>query len=198
MDVLESAKSLVVKQRKEWGEIVTDIEQRNKYVVSDPAGSELFLALESGGSPVARWLLRNLRPFDMELQSLDRRAVLQLHRPFRWFFHELEVRDAQSRALGTVKRRYSWFRRVYDVADADRRHQLQLFGPATHPWTFEIRQGGRVVGRIVKKWGGLAKEAFTDADTFGITFPPDSSAGMKALLLGAVFLIDFVHFENSK
>jgi len=40
------------------------------------------------------------------------------------------------------------------------------------------------------------KEGFTDADSFGVTFPADWDVELKALLLGAVFLIDFVHFEN--
>ncbi len=51
-------------------------------------------------------------------------------------------------------------------------------------------------GRITKKWRGLAKEAFSDADNFGVTFPRDWEPSTKAIFLGAVFLIDFVHFEN--
>lgn len=45
------------------------------------------------------------------------------------------------------------------------------------------------VGKISKQWSGLAKEAFTDTDNFGITFPRDLDVRMKATLLGAVFLI---------
>jgi hypothetical protein len=51
-------------------------------------------------------------------------------------------------------------------------------------------------GKIAKRWSGLGKEMFTDADSFGITFPGDIDVQAKAVLLGAVFLIDFVHFEN--
>jgi hypothetical protein len=83
------------------------------------------------------------------------------------------------------------------VLDATGRELFRLYGPLLHPWTFEIRQGEKVQGRIVKKWSGLAKEALTDADVFGVTFPAGANAATKALLLGAVFLIDFVHFENS-
>ena len=82
------------------------------------------------------------------------------------------------------------------MAAAQERTDYLLYGPLLRPWTFEIRAGARTVGRIVKKWGGIAKEAFTDADTFGITFPANCPSGTKAVLLGAVFLIDFVHFEN--
>ena len=40
------------------------------------------------------------------------------------------------------------------------------------------------------------KEGFTDADHFGVMFPAEWDVELKARFLGAVFLIDFVHFEN--
>ena len=73
---------------------------------------------------------------------------------------------------------------------------FRYFGPALKPWTFKIMNGEQEVGIITKKWSGLFKEAFSDADNFGIQFPPGLSVEQKALLLGSVFLIDFVHFEN--
>ena len=45
------------------------------------------------------------------------------------------------------------------------------------------------VGQISKQWSGLAKELFTDADNFGVTFPIDMDVKTKATILGAVFLI---------
>ena len=45
------------------------------------------------------------------------------------------------------------------------------------------------VGKISKQWSGLIKEAFTDTDNFGVSFPADLDVRMKATLLGAVFLI---------
>ena len=45
------------------------------------------------------------------------------------------------------------------------------------------------MGKISKQWAGLLREAFTDADYFGITFPMDLDVKMKAVMLGACFLI---------
>lgn len=56
--------------------------------------------------------------------------------------------------------------------------------------------GSTQVGKISKQWTGLAKEAFTDADNFGITFPIDLDVKMKATLLGAVFLIVSIRCEK--
>ena len=56
---------------------------------------------------------------------------------------------------------------------------------------------GTEVGKISKKWSGLAKEAFTDADNFGISFPAGADAKMKATMLGACMLIDYMFFEET-
>jgi len=57
-------------------------------------------------------------------------------------------------------------------------------------------QTGEQVGIITKQWSGIGKEAFTDADNFGISFPLDLDVKVKATLLGALFLIDFMYFET--
>ncbi|KAH0624054.1 hypothetical protein JD844_007374 [Phrynosoma platyrhinos] len=54
------------------------------------------------------------------------------------------------------------------------------------------------VGRISKQWTGFVKETFTDADNFGIQFPLDLDVKMKAVMLGACFLIDFMFFEHGQ
>jgi Scramblase len=76
---------------------------------------------------------------------------------------------------------------------------------------------GEEIGGISKQWSGFLKEAFTDADNFGIKFPVNLDVNLKATLLGAVFLIvndflcllnisfwilcrffqDFMYFENN-
>ena len=62
---------------------------------------------------------------------------------------------------------------------------------------FQIfNRDGIQIGNISKEWMGCCTETFTDADTFKINFPVDLDVKMKATLLGALFLIDFMFFEN--
>lgn len=51
------------------------------------------------------------------------------------------------------------------------------------------KDGKKPIGRISKQWSGLLKEVFTDTDNFGIQFPLDMDVKMKAVLMGACFLI---------
>lgn len=56
---------------------------------------------------------------------------------------------------------------------------------------------GDEVGKISKQWAGLVREMFTDADYFGINFPMDLDVRMKAVLLGACFLIVCISFDKA-
>jgi len=196
VDRLSSINGLVVSQQKEWGEILTGFETKNRYAILDGTGSGLYLAAEEAGSTLLRWFLKALRPFTIAILTEDGQVVLRVKRPFRFYFHRAEIIDSQGQSLGVIERRFSILRRIYSVFNSSGKEVYQLFGPILHPWTFQIRNNGVEYGKITKKWSGLLKEGFTDADNFGVMFPAEWDVKLKALFLGAVFLIDFVHFEN--
>ena len=195
MNALDSASTLIVSQKKEWGEILSGFETKNRYVVLSEMGNELYYAAEKS-SVLLRLFLKALRPFEIIVARADGSTVLNLERPFRFYFHKLDVRDAQGKLLGTIEREFSVLRRLYRISNSMGMEICRLYGPLLHPWTFEIRENDRQVGKITKKWSGLAKEVFTDADNFAIEMPPGKDVETKSVLLGAVFLIDFVHFES--
>ena len=90
-------------------------------------------------------------------------TLLHLRRPFRFYFHRLEVRDTDGNLIGAIRRRWTWFRRKYTVEGPGGEEVATLFGPFWRPWTFKILMPGsdQEVGLIQKKWSGLAKELFT-------------------------------------
>jgi len=201
----ENAQALVGRQRvvisqvKEMLEIFAGFETKNKYRVVGEGGEELFYAAETSTglfSVLLRLWLKAARPFTMQVIGRDGSIVLKLHRPFRFVFHRLEISDGQGHLLGVVQKRWSWVRRIYDVLDGQDNARLRLFGPLFRPWTFEVRKGEAEAGLIQKKWSGALKEMFTDADNFALELGDSLDLDERTLLLGAVFLIDFVHFEN--
>ena len=109
-----------------------------------------------------------------------------------------EVKTAEGERLGAIQRRWAWLRRIYVVEDAVGQVVANIFGPILRPWTFELRVGEQVQGTITKRWSGLLKEAFTDADNFGVDMGTLGDPQLKALAFAATVLIDVVHFERSK
>ena len=52
------------------------------------------------------------------------------------------------------------------------------------------------VGSITKQFGNVVKEALTDSDKFKVIFPDGANPKMKAVLLAAVILFDYLFYEN--
>lgn len=192
---------LSVRQRKRWLEILTSFDARNTYQVYDDAGNPVLNVQEQGkgfGNFLKRVFLGSIRPFTAEVEDLrTQQQVLTLRRPFRFYFHRLEVYDADGKLVGAIRRRWTWFRRKYTVEGADGQEIATLFGPILRPWTFQILTGDNTeVGLIQKKWSGLGKELFTEADNFWIEMTQVTDPGLRAVLFAATVLIDVVHFER--
>lgn len=201
--VFSRAQRLSVRQRKSWIEILTSFDARNKYVVYDEGGSPVFNVEEQGGgfgSLMKRIFFRNMRWFTSHVDDLQGQGqLLVLNKPFRFIFHRLEIRDTGGNVLGAIQKRWTWFRRKYTVEGPTGEEIATLFGPFWRPWTFKILLPGQEmeVGLIQKKWSGLLKEAFSDADNFWVAFEQIEDPKLRAVLFAATVLIDIVHFENS-
>jgi len=196
MEKLKSLDRITISQQKEWIEILSGFETQNKYVVSDDAGNMIYYAAEEDSYSLFRFFLNNLRPFTLLVLTESNHDVMRIIRPFRFFFHRVDVVDAQGTSIGFIQKRFSLLRRKYSVFDSSGKELYQLFGPMLKPWTFIIKNKDIEYGKITKKWGGFFNEVFTDADDFGVIFPKAWDIRLKALFIGAVFLIDFIHFEN--
>jgi uncharacterized protein YxjI len=192
---------LTVRQRKRWTEILLSLELRNQYDVFDETQRPVLHVREDGdglGAFLKRFLLGPYRPFTASVgEPAGGAPWLRLRRPFRFFFHRLEVHGADGALLGAVQKRWSWIRRIYAVEDARGGVVAELFGPVLKPWTFEIRVRGQPRGAIRKRWSGWGKELFTDADDFGVELA-NLDRDLKVLAFAATVLLDVVHFERSK
>lgn len=180
-------------------EVFTDFESKNRYTIQTPEGGVTLYAGEAGAGAwafITRSFLKAKRPFTMQIRDGHGSVVMTIERPWTWFFSEIHVRDAQGQPLGMIDQRFAFFARQFAVLGPDHRVLAELHGPFFRPWTFRVLQGGQEVGRISKKWSGLLREAFTDADTFGVEMGPAMDPRLRPLVLAATFLIDFLYFEN--
>ncbi|KAJ7392573.1 Phospholipid scramblase 3 [Desmophyllum pertusum] len=118
---------------------------------------------------------------------------------------EIEVQSPPGTVVGYCSQDWSICIPKFEIQDADRQTVLRIEGPFCQcnlcgDVEFQVlsADGQNQVGKISKQWSGLVKEAFTDADNFGITFPMDLDVKMKAVVLGSCFLIDFMFFEKAQ
>lgn len=194
------AKRLLIRQKREWGEILTGFETRNRFEICDEEGNVVGMAAEEKtglGGVLLRNLFGRCRASRVHIYGPDEQEVGLGEKPFRFYFHRMEARD-RGRGIGAIQRRFSILHRKFTVEDAQGREVLEIVSPFIRIWTFKVRRDGEDVALIRKKWGGLLKEAFTDADVFGMEYLVDDlDPDTRKLLLVATFLIDFTCFEGN-
>lgn len=196
MKKLENLNSILIKQKRAWGEILTGIEQKNKYHIFDDKDNDIYFAGETKIKLFWRLFLKGLRPFEIHIVDESNELQLVVSRPFRWFYHECSVFLPDGTLLGTTFWQFAILNRKYVIKDGQGNELFRLFGPLFRPWTFKIMKLDRQIGVISKKWSGLFREVFSDEDFFGLMLDEPASLQEKQILLGSVFLIDFINFER--
>uniref|UniRef100_A0A1B6DDB4 Phospholipid scramblase n=1 Tax=Clastoptera arizonana TaxID=38151 RepID=A0A1B6DDB4_9HEMI len=211
LQYLCSIDQLLVHQEVELLEVLTTYETKNKYTVKNSVGQKVFYAVEESDCCTRNCCYGPLRPFGMRILDNYENQVMYLNRPLScsscWCpccLQKLEVYAPVGCLIGSVEEKWTPFIDKFSLKNAAGDIVCQIEGPIC---TFSMcgdvefnilsRDGGTVVGKISKQWSGLLREAFTDADYFGITFPMDLDVRMKAVMLGACFLIDYMFFEKA-
>ncbi|KAM3967721.1 phospholipid scramblase 1 isoform 2-T2 [Aphomia sociella] len=210
LEYLSLIDQLLVRQKVELLEAFVGFETNNKYAIMNSVGQKVYFAVEDNDC-CTRNCCGPLRPFDMKVYDNFRNEVIHLRRPLAcdscWcpcWLQSMEVTAPPGTVIGSIEQEWSICKPCYVIKDAVGDVVLRIKGPVC---TFSLcgdvkfyvysKDGETKVGKITKKWSGLAREAFTDADYFGISFPMDLDVKIKAVLLGACFLIDFMFFEKS-
>jgi len=212
LEYLLHVDQLLIKQQVELLEAFTGFETANKYKVLNSMGQQVFFAAEKNDC-CTRQCCGPLREFEMALTDNNGREVARFNRPFKLTcrcctcycpccLQEMEI-TASGTTVGYILQKQDFCNPVFQICDSDKKVVLEIKGPVCAisccgDINFEVlTNDGSEVGKITKQWSGLAREAFTDSDNFGVTFPMDLDVRCKITLLAAVFLIDFMFFENN-
>ncbi len=193
---LTQYEELIVRQEVEHLEVFTGFETANRYSVSTVEGETLLYASEESGW-IGRQFLGNHRPMTLHVVDGDGNPVLTASRNFFWFLSHLHVEDGEGNPVGSLQRRFGILKRKFTVEDPSGQLLAQVEGPMFRPNTFMLYRQGKEVGRITKQWSGIAREAFSDADTFRVQMDTGATDQAFALMVLATALaIDLDFFEG--
>ncbi|XP_056298963.1 phospholipid scramblase 2-like [Pseudoliparis swirei] len=209
LEYLTQIDQILIHQKVELLEAFIGFETNNQYEIKNSLGQKIYKAKEKNDC-CTRNCCGSLRSFDMKIKDTTDREVIRLIRPLRcvscWCpccLQEIEVQSPPGTTIGYVKQDWHPFLPKFSIQGPNKETVMRLDGPCfactcCGDVNFELKgkDGDAPIGRISKQWSGLLKEVFTDTDNFGIQFPMDLDVKMKAVLMGACFLIDFMFFEK--
>lgn len=210
LEYLAQIDQLMIKQVVELFEMFTGFETSNKYKVQNTMGQEVYKAVEKSDFCSKQCCGPN-RAFEILLGDNLNRQVISAKREFTCTIcpcfsscrHTLEVTSPlTNETFGFVKQNFFCCTPSFSIYDANMTEIFQMTGPCVTcgctDRVFEITDlNGTKCGAITKKWTGFLKESYTDADNFNVTFPLDLDVKLKAVIVGATFLVDFMFFEQA-
>ncbi|XP_037939231.1 phospholipid scramblase 1-like [Teleopsis dalmanni] len=209
LEYLTTVDQLLINQKVELLEAFTGFETNNKYVVKNAIGQKAYYVLEDTDC-CTRNCCGPARPFDMRIFDNFQKEVIHLYRPlacsaccFPCCLQSIEISAPPGQVIGRVEQEWTLCLPSFRIKDVNDETVLRIEGPCCvssccNDVNFNVVSlDGDIIGKISKKWSGFTREFFTDADFFGINFPMDLDVRIKAVLLGATFLIDMMFFEHT-
>lgn len=220
LEYMTQIDSFHVEQMKSFTEAFTGWDKNNKYIIRNSSGQQAYYAVEDSDACM-RVACGNQRGFEINILDNQQQIVMKVSREFKccsgccWCAgacshcaFEITIEAPVGNVIGYVKEKGSFWKANYDILDENQETILKVEGPCcicdgaccTSDIEFKLLTSDKSsqIGSVKKVYAGFVTEMFTMADRFTINFPMDLSVKAKASLLGALFMIDFMFFEEKQ
>lgn len=218
LEYLTLIDKILVQQKVDLLEAFTGWNENNRYVIRNVGGQQIYYAFEQTDTCM-RICCESNRGFTIHIVDNFNQEVLRISREFKccagccWFAgccnccaFEVKIETPTGQVMGYVKQKGSFWAPVYHILDANHEPVMMIKGPCCicdgafcpceNKFNLFLMDGVTYKGKVSKDYAGFAKEMFTNADNFSIDFSMEMKIEQKATLLGALFLIDFMFFEE--
>ncbi|KAL5014508.1 hypothetical protein ScPMuIL_008778 [Solemya velum] len=217
LEYLTQLDQLVIMQQVSLMEVLTSWEVKNKFIITNSMGQQVYYACEESDMCMRQCCGPN-RGFIMHITDNNGYEVIRAEREFKccvgccWCADgscgwEMRVEAPVGQVVGYIKQRRSKWKVHLALYDEAHNHLFTTWSPCcpcqgiccrddvNFPFTDKSERD--VVANMAKQWSGL-QEMITDADRFSLTFPASLDVKHKAIMIGAVFMIDMMVFETQK
>ncbi|XP_048956070.1 phospholipid scramblase 1-like isoform X1 [Canis lupus dingo] len=208
LEYLTQINQLLVCQRFDLLEVLSCFETSKKYEVMNNQGQRIYFA-EDRSNCFLRYLCGPSRSFTITIYDNIGRDVITVHKALRcsccWrncYLQKLKVEAPPGEKIGYVYQYFHPLWPMFKIKNANKEDIMKIRGPCVvssclTDLNFNLLSLDEeiVIGKISNTWAGFIRELSINADKFGIQFPLDLDVKIKALMLGASFLIDYMYFE---
>ncbi|XP_071850510.1 phospholipid scramblase 1-like isoform X2 [Apostichopus japonicus] len=222
LEYLSQLDQVLVHQQVDMQEVLTNLETANKYHVKNILGQQIFFAVEELHRGYIQ-ISGKKRGFVMHIMDNMNQEVMKVTREYKWCVgcccaccagccngekcaSKASVEAPPGCTIGYVVQRPSLCGDHLAILDENHETLLKIRGPGCKCRSiysdieFNVLSSDETehIGKITKQWAGNVQEVYTKADNYGIQFQMNLEVKSKAILIGAVILLDFMFFEEQQ
>jgi uncharacterized protein YxjI len=165
---------------------------RKSYEILDESGAAIGTAEQSTGA-LAKILSAALgdTPTQIDFKDASGNPVMTIRRK-GYLFKKVIAEDGNGEVLGRYKAKMFSLAGGFHVYSLDGKHLAEIRGKLLKSeYTIFGPDGKTELGKVSKKWGGMARELLTSADTYAVQIAPAAADDprLKKLIVGATVAI---------
>jgi len=178
-------------------EQVAMLKLRDTYDLVDPETQAVLGQAKDEPAPWAKWLRllvkKVMLPTIVNVYAGGNpQPVLRIRKHPGFFRTRLEVQDGLGRVLAQMRSRFFSLGGAFQIFDPSGQEIGQLKGD-WKGWDYAATIQGQAMGVVTKKWAGMLKEVFTNADQYLVK---SNRPEQLPLLLGLALAVDLVFKER--
>lgn len=198
MSSLLSLNRFFVKQK------VKIIEMVGEFAILDEEGNQVGSVRQEGQSKLKK-ALRFVSSVDQFLThqfsvyDATGAKTLGLVRPAKFMKSKINVTDGAGQPVGTIEQQNVIGKIRFGLLGVSGQQIGGINAENWRAWNFSITDAGGVeIGRITKKWEGLAKTLFTTADNYMVEIDPTVQGPLRLMALAAAIGVDTALKQDSR
>ncbi|XP_060588600.1 phospholipid scramblase 1-like [Ruditapes philippinarum] len=216
VEYLKGLDTIIVRQKMEIFEALSGVETKNRYQILNKDFQEIFFAREESNE-CERIMCSPTRGFRLNVTDNENKNIMRFIREFKYCTGccccaegccsmVVAAESPFGRNIGKIALANSKCDSHVRIFDSDDRHLFTIWVPCCFcqdgccpaDVIFPVTDPSLTteVGKMAKVFRGCCVEAIGDADTFRLEIPHDLDLNKKILLIGAVFFIDYLRFEQ--
>lgn len=172
----------------------------NVYNIYDGEGKNVGAVKQklTTGQKMLRLLLKKpMLPFLLEIKDEIDQVEATISRGWTFWMSKITIADADGAKIGMITQKFKFFKPTFTISDKEDRTIATITGD-WKAWNFVIKDNQeKEIGKISKKWAGLAQEMFTTADKYNVNLNAEiTNKEHKMAILASAITVDMVLKES--
>jgi uncharacterized protein YxjI len=147
---------------------------------------------------LARILLKKtVLPFSLQLTDNNETVLATIQRGWTFWLSKIIIMDGNGVVTGSIRQKFRFLKPRFRIYDTNDICIAEIQGD-WKAWNFSITNAsGNEIGQINKKWAGVAREFFTNADKYHVSIIPEYAEDRSKLnIVVTAITIDMVLKES--